>query len=141
MAERKKIDTGTNVFLYFVAVTVHLTSATAGIAFCWSSPVSPKLENLDDNPLGVALSVDESSWLASLTSLGAVVGPFAGGYLGDSIGRKRSLTITAILSTLSFGLLAFGQYLYIYYVARFIGGEKLRRFIIGVFLVVYVEYL
>lgn len=191
MAERKKIDTGTNVFLYFVAVTgkltfnyhrfkfinllieiylgietiriyktyqsnsfisyftydamqrpiifcvsVHLTSATAGIAFCWSSPVSPKLENLDDNPLGVALSVDESSWLASLTSLGAVVGPFAGGYLGDSIGRKRSLTITAILSTLSFGLLAFGQYLYIYYVARFIGGVC-----IGIFLTIIPMYI
>ncbi|KAI4461063.1 sugar transporter-like [Holotrichia oblita] len=115
---------------------LHLTSGTAGIAFCWSSPVSPKLENLDDNPLGFILSVDQSSWLASLTSLGAVVGPFAGGYLGDSIGRKRSLISTAILSALSFGLLAFGKNLYIYYIARFIGG-----ICIGIFLTVIPMYI
>lgn len=103
-------------------VLVHITSAIVGIAFCWSTPVSPKLEDLEDNPLGFPLSTDQSSWLASLVSLGAAVGPFAGGYLSDSIGRKRTLLATCVLAIISFALLAFGNNLYIYYVARFLGG-------------------
>ncbi|KAK9739177.1 Sugar transporter [Popillia japonica] len=84
-------NNGINIFLYFTAIVVHITSAVIGITFCWSTPVTSKLEGLIDNPLGFSISVSQSSWLSSLTSLGAVVGPFSGGYFSDSIGRKWSL--------------------------------------------------
>ncbi|GJQ71383.1 hypothetical protein Trydic_g11111 [Trypoxylus dichotomus] len=112
----------TNLFLYFVVIVVHIASSFAGIAFCWSTPVSPKLLKSIDNPLGFPLTIDQVSWLASMASLGAVVGPFAGGYLGDKIGRKHGLTTTALLAILSSAILAFSHNLYLYYVARFIGG-------------------
>lgn len=100
-----------------------------GITFCWSTPVTSKLEGLIDNPLGFSISVSQSSWLSSLTSLGAVVGPFSGGYFSDSIGRKWSLIGTAILAIASFAILAFATNLYLFYLAKFIGGICLGTFL------------
>ncbi|GJQ71381.1 hypothetical protein Trydic_g11109 [Trypoxylus dichotomus] len=119
---RSDKNNGVNVFLYFAAVIVHITSVIVGIIFTWSTPVTPKLENVVDNPLGFQLSVDQSSWVASLASLGAVVGPFLGGYLGDKIGRKQSCISTTIVTGASFALLAFAKNLYLFYVLRFIAG-------------------
>ncbi|GJQ86904.1 hypothetical protein Trydic_g11776 [Trypoxylus dichotomus] len=111
-----------NWFLYFSASIVNLTSLTCGIAFAWSSPMLPKLQSTSDNPLDHPLMEDEISWVASLLSLGAIVGPYAAGYLADTIGRKKTLIISAVPTIASFFILAFAKNLYLYYVARFVLG-------------------
>ncbi|GJQ86903.1 hypothetical protein Trydic_g11775 [Trypoxylus dichotomus] len=125
-----------NTFLYFAAIVVNLACFTCGSAFSWSSPVTPKLHNPSDNPLGIALTEEEISWLVALMSLGASVGPFVGGYLADKIGRKRTFIVSILPFILAYVLLAFGTNLYIYYVARFIKGTC-----VGLFLTIVPMYV
>ena len=43
----------------------------------WTSPTSPKLSKEDsDNPLGIAITPDQASWIGSLITLGAAIGIF-----------------------------------------------------------------
>ncbi|KAK9704143.1 Sugar transporter [Popillia japonica] len=111
-----------NWFLYFTACIVNLTTFTCGVATAWSSPVVSTLQSLTDSPLHPPLTEDEVSWVASLLPLGAIVAPYAAGYLADRIGRKRTLILSAIPTAASFLVLAFARNLYCYYVARFVLG-------------------
>lgn len=86
--------------------------------------------------MGYTLSEEEISWIVALMSLGAAVGPFAGGFLADKIGRKRTLLVYVIPLILSYALLAFSTNLYVYYVARFIKGTC-----VGLFLTVVPMYV
>lgn len=49
-----------------------------GLCLGWTSPVNPKLSNIDleDSPLAYVPSSDEMSWIASLVALGALIGEF-----------------------------------------------------------------
>ncbi|XP_030761676.1 facilitated trehalose transporter Tret1-like [Sitophilus oryzae] len=78
-------------FQYIAACTANLAGFTCGITLGWTSPVLPKLETLQDNPLGAIVSADDSGWIGSLLPLGAALGPFLAGALSDKIGRKRTL--------------------------------------------------
>ena len=66
----------------------NLSTMGCGISLGWTSPVLVKLEKsnpvLWDNPLGRAITENESSWIGSLIPLGVMFGAFASGYLGES---------------------------------------------------------
>lgn len=55
-------------------------------------------------------------------SLGAVLGPIPFALLSDKIGRRPTILILAIPLLVSYALLAFSKQMFLYYIARFLGG-------------------
>ncbi|XP_066260508.1 facilitated trehalose transporter Tret1-2 homolog [Euwallacea similis] len=80
-------------FLYIAACIGNLASFSCGIMLGWSSPVIPKLQNLELSPLNEVITYSDAGWIGSLLPLGAVLGPFVAGALSDKIGRKKTLLI------------------------------------------------
>lgn len=97
----------------------------------WTSPVFPKLAE-KDNPVGHITTDEENSWIGSLLTLGAVFGPFVWGFLADSIGRKYTLLVLSVPFSIAYIILAFGNSVVYYYVARFIAGISLG----GLFIII-----
>lgn len=68
-------------------IVANLCIVAGGAMLGWTSSSLSKLEQdnpiADDNPLGVAITKDETSWIGSLTPLGAIFGSFLAGYLAD----------------------------------------------------------
>lgn len=106
-------------------ISANILALICGIASTWSSPVLTKLKdenNLDENPFGEVISTEAESWIGSLLSLGAVLGPIPFGLLSDKIGRKLTLLILATPLLVSFILLAFSKLIILYYISRFMAG-------------------
>ncbi|KAG5880299.1 hypothetical protein JTB14_020045 [Gonioctena quinquepunctata] len=84
----------------------------------------PKLYSNDSsiNPLGKPITSHEDSWIGSLLNLGAIVGPFPFIFIAGKLGRKIALLLVAIPHIISYLTLAFAKDIYLYYLARFIGG-------------------
>ncbi|XP_066156085.1 facilitated trehalose transporter Tret1-2 homolog [Euwallacea fornicatus] len=80
-------------FLYIAACIGNLASFSCGITLGWSSPVIPKLQNLELSPLTKVITHSDAGWIGSLLPLGAALGPFVAGALSDRIGRKKTLLI------------------------------------------------
>ncbi|KAG8285226.1 hypothetical protein J6590_085204 [Homalodisca vitripennis] len=83
-----------------------------GTTFVWSSPVLVKL----------TLTDTEGSTVASMLSLGSVLGPFVSGAVLDSLGRKYTVGLAMALETTSYLTLAEGSGVIILSVGRFLGG-------------------
>lgn len=52
----------------------------------WTSPVTVELEKnpvSPNNPIGSAITKDESSWIGSLMTIGAVFGSLAAGWMSE----------------------------------------------------------
>lgn len=94
----------------------------SGSSFTWSSPVLPKLLNNTTSPFGRSISPDEATWISSLVPLGAAIGPFILAYMADKFGRKITLLFLGVPFLLSHLILAFGNIVELFYVARFIIG-------------------
>lgn len=106
-------------------VLANVLSLVCGIASTWSSPVLVKLKDenyLDENPFGELLTSEAESWIGSLMSLGAVLGPIPWALISDKIGRKPTLLILSVPLFASFMILAFAKVIVLYYIARFIAG-------------------
>lgn len=91
----------------------------------WTSPVLPKLLNANvtaENPLGYPISNDEESWIGSLVSIGAVIGPFISAFAADRIGRKRTLLSLGIPLIVSFGILIGARNIALFYFTRILAG-------------------
>lgn len=85
----------------------------------------PKLNgkvNPESNPLPKPITSFEESWITSLNSLGASIGPFIFGFLADKIGRKKSLVLCLVPIMIAFTTCAFSHSVYLFFVARFING-------------------
>lgn len=112
----------------------------------WTSPVLANMakndtKSMEDNPLGVVVTDDETSWVGSLMTLGAVVGSVFSGYIGERcdftaslvksifyqffpsrFGRKKALLATVIPFLLGWALVATAKSLEQLLAARFIFG-------------------
>lgn len=84
--------------LEFYKITASLSVVAIGVAMGWTSPILPELEK-NGGPLGSSISKDESSWIGSLITVGAIFGSFVAGYLGEryscincSIARTRIIS-------------------------------------------------
>uniref|UniRef100_V5I8P1 Facilitated trehalose transporter Tret1-1 n=2 Tax=Anoplophora glabripennis TaxID=217634 RepID=V5I8P1_ANOGL len=111
-------------FLYLSAFTADLVAFATGCHMAWCSPALAKLQETDPNvnPLGEAVSSIQESWIASLVSLGAAVGPLFIGKLADNLGRKKTLILLSLPMLVAFITLAFSNNITLFYVARFVGG-------------------
>ncbi|KAJ3645689.1 hypothetical protein Zmor_023330 [Zophobas morio] len=114
-----------NWSLYGAAISVNIVSLISGCGYGWTSPVLPKLKNendLSDNPFGKPITSFEESWITSIISIGAAVGPFFGAIIVDRIGRKKTLLLLVLPIILANLVLAFATDIILYYVSRFLLG-------------------
>ncbi|KAG8277043.1 hypothetical protein J6590_050878 [Homalodisca vitripennis] len=94
-------------------------ASTAGTHFSWSSPTLPKLEAADS---WLPINSDQASWIGSLTALGTVFGPFLGGWLVNTIGRRWTIVTSVMICLVAWIILLFANSVWIIYIGRFIGG-------------------
>uniref|UniRef100_A0A146L3L7 Facilitated trehalose transporter Tret1 n=2 Tax=Lygus hesperus TaxID=30085 RepID=A0A146L3L7_LYGHE len=71
---------------YMASVIVCILAFAFGTVVGWTSPVLEILQS-DDSPVG-RMTLDETSWLGSLTFIGGIVGSFLWGRIADAFGRK-----------------------------------------------------
>ncbi|XP_060863974.1 facilitated trehalose transporter Tret1-like isoform X2 [Metopolophium dirhodum] len=105
--------------LYLAACTVNMGALAAGCALTWSSPTLVKLENGDT---GMKITSDQSSWVGSLVTLGAAIGPILAGVLLDRLGRKSTILLSMILSAISWITIGVVPGIMSLYVARVLAG-------------------
>jgi len=91
----------------------------AGCALTWSSPTLVKLEHGDT---GMKITSDQSSWVGSLVTLGAAIGPILAGVLLDRLGRKSTILLSMILSAISWIIIGVVPGIMSLYVARVLAG-------------------
>ncbi|CAH0564576.1 unnamed protein product [Brassicogethes aeneus] len=103
---------------------VNLLTFCCGSGFSWTSPVIPKLQDVDPkiNPLSETIKPSEVAWLVSITQLGCAFGPCFAGRLADKIGRVKALQCLALPLIIAYVMLAFAKHVYVFYIARFILG-------------------
>lgn len=68
------------------------------------------------------MTSDESSWIGSILSLGAVCGPFIFGWAASRYGRKWTICSIGVPFAISYFILAFAKIVELYYFARFLAG-------------------
>lgn len=106
---------------YAAALAGNLAAMMSGMVMSWSSPALGKL--------GLR-SEDEESWTGSLAALGAALGPWAGGWGADRLGRRGVLLCAAAPAALGWALLMAAEHpgldhgarLGLLYAARLISG-------------------
>ncbi|XP_063834591.1 facilitated trehalose transporter Tret1-2 homolog [Ostrinia nubilalis] len=81
---------------YIIAAAANIVVATTGYSMGWTSPVSPILGNLTQSPLPEKVTADQTAWIGSLLTVGAIFGPFVGGFAAAKIGRKWGLLSSSI---------------------------------------------
>ncbi|CAB3258534.1 unnamed protein product [Arctia plantaginis] len=81
---------------YIIAGIANIAILTTGYSMGWTSPVNVILGNVTTSPLEDVVTIDEEAWIGSLLTLGAIFGPFIGGFAASSIGRKWGLMSCAI---------------------------------------------
>ncbi|CAH1106551.1 unnamed protein product [Psylliodes chrysocephalus] len=92
--------------------------------FSWASPSLVKLmsNDTDVNPLGRPITSFEESLIASISTLGSVVGTLLSGIIAEKIGRKKTLTIFSAPFFLCYLIIANASEVFIFYITRFILG-------------------
>lgn len=94
----------------------------AGCALTWSSPTLVKLQDVNSNTGLRTITEDEGSWVGSLVTLGAAIGPIMAGALLDRLGRKNTILFSMILSAISWIIIGAIPNLYALYGARVLVG-------------------
>ncbi|XP_066152033.1 uncharacterized protein [Euwallacea fornicatus] len=104
--------------------TVNLITFSTGGCWSWTSPILPMLSSNDSdiNPLPRPTTTLENSWIAGTMNLGALVGPLAGGFCSEKLGKKRALLVFGLPIVISHTLSAFAISVHFFLVARFLIG-------------------
>ncbi|KAJ8911277.1 hypothetical protein NQ315_015280, partial [Exocentrus adspersus] len=100
----------------------NLLLLACGAALTWSSPELPKLLDPATTPFRRTISPQESSWISSIITLGASIGPFLFGFVADKIGRKSTLLYLGLPFLICQPLLAFSTDTGAFLAARFVIG-------------------
>lgn len=109
-----------STFYYLNVFSVSILALLFGITMGWTSPVQSLLQS-DESPVG-RLSDEEFSWLASLTLVGGLTGPFFWSRVADRLGRKAGCYLASGASLLGWGLTALTANHDLLLAARFING-------------------
>ncbi|XP_003436496.2 facilitated trehalose transporter Tret1 [Anopheles gambiae] len=117
-----KMEKGSPSRQFMAGIIVNLASVMVGTSLGWTSPVGPKFASKDTTPLDTIPTASESSWIASLVAMGALIAPFIAGPLAERIGRKFTLLGSSIFFLVSFILLLTTETVVQVLIARFIQG-------------------
>ncbi|XP_040565615.1 facilitated trehalose transporter Tret1 isoform X1 [Lepeophtheirus salmonis] len=117
-----------------VTIVASLGYFIGGLARAWSAPGIPSLQGLDSNETVYALaqaplSNELTSWITSLTPMGAMCGGIMSSFALLYFGRLKTLQISAFLYAIGFGLL--GSSFYTSYVEAIMVSRILKGFSLG----------
>ncbi|XP_045483512.1 facilitated trehalose transporter Tret1-like [Harmonia axyridis] len=113
------------VYTYISVFIAQISFLIAATALTWTSPMLVKLNGTDDNPLGYIISKTENSFLASITTLGAIIGSFVFGFLSSKFGRKTLLLILGMIFMICYLMMAWCKVIWLLFVGRMISGISL----------------
>ncbi|XP_060807037.1 facilitated trehalose transporter Tret1 [Amyelois transitella] len=103
---------------YAIAGVANIAIATTGYSMGWTSPVNAKLANVTTSPLDEPITKDQEAWIGSLLTVGAIFGPFIGGFTASKFGRKWGLLSSSIPLLLGWILVAAATTVAYLYAAR-----------------------
>ncbi|XP_075210687.1 facilitated trehalose transporter Tret1-like [Lycorma delicatula] len=87
---------------YFIAFTVALTFAAAGMAYGWSAPVMVRLQSNDSD---IRMTADEGSWVIASVEIGNMFTPIPSGFISDRFGKKPVIWSIIPMYLIGWGLL------------------------------------
>ncbi|XP_073989536.1 facilitated trehalose transporter Tret1-like isoform X2 [Rhodnius prolixus] len=106
------------------AFSVSLGSMVVGFSSAYTSPA---LESMKQPGSTLHITEQQTSWIASLMPLSALLGGIIGGALVETLGRKKTILLTAIPFGISFILIAFASN-----VSMIMAGRSLAGFCVGI---------
>lgn len=110
-----------NSRLYLAVFAAVLGNFSFGYSLVYSSPVLPKLKSPDADPQ-LRMDTEQAAWFGSIYTLGAAAGGLGAMLLNDLIGRKLSIMMSAVPSTIGYMLLGGAFHLWMLHVGRFLTG-------------------
>ncbi|XP_047525558.1 facilitated trehalose transporter Tret1 isoform X1 [Pieris napi] len=81
---------------YVIAGVANILIASLGYNMGWTAPINSKLNRTDESPLETIPTPDDLAWMGSILTIGAIFGPFVGGFAASKIGRKWGLISATI---------------------------------------------
>uniref|UniRef100_A0A8C9RDB2 Solute carrier family 2, facilitated glucose transporter member 8 n=1 Tax=Scleropages formosus TaxID=113540 RepID=A0A8C9RDB2_SCLFO len=109
-----------NAKLYLATFSAVLGNFSFGYSLVYPSPVIPYLQ-VEDNP-NLRMDTPHIAWFGSVFSLGAAMGGLGAMLLNDKTGRKMSIMISAVPSTVGSLLLGAAQTRWMLYLGRILTG-------------------
>jgi len=71
-----------SALVYLAVLCAHMSSVSMGCTFGWSAPALESMENWKESPYRPESGTSQGNWIASILTLGALVGAmFCGNYL------------------------------------------------------------
>ncbi|KAG5677827.1 hypothetical protein PVAND_007551 [Polypedilum vanderplanki] len=101
------------------AFIVNIGPMNTGLIFGFSAVVIPQLQAASSS---IPIDENQSSWVASLSSLSTPIGCILGGWLSDKIGRKKTLILTEIPLILGWGAISMASRIEMIYIGRLLCG-------------------
>nr|QDF45863.1 glucose transporter 6 [Lateolabrax maculatus] len=110
-----------NSKLFLAVFAAVLGNFNFGYSLVYSSPVLPKLQSPDANPR-LRMDTNQAAWFGSIYTLGAAAGGLGAMLLNDMIGRKLSIMMSAVPSTIGYMLMGGAVDLWMLHLGRFLTG-------------------
>ncbi|XP_063326635.1 solute carrier family 2, facilitated glucose transporter member 6 [Pelmatolapia mariae] len=110
-----------NSGLYLAAFVAVLGNFNSGYSLVYPSPVLPNFQSPDADPR-LRMNTEQAAWFGSIYSLGAAAGGLGAILLNDMIGRKLSIMMSALPSTIGYMLMGGAINLSMLQVGRFLTG-------------------
>ncbi|KAB0793642.1 hypothetical protein PPYR_13262 [Photinus pyralis] len=104
-----------------VAATLSMASSSSHLA--WSSPSLPKITS-ENSPIGVTITKDEGSWVASSFWLGSIPGCVFAGWAVERFGPRRSLLFSFFPLFIPWIAVTFAKSSITLCIARFVAGTS-----------------
>lgn len=111
---------------------VNIVVMASGVGLSWTSPSIEILQS-DESPLPSGkIQFEEASWIASLWSVGGLIGNFLYLFMTNKFGRKMPIISLAFPKIVCWLMVLFAQNVYYLYISRILYGIVLG----GAFVVV-----
>ncbi|KAM4531581.1 solute carrier family 2, facilitated glucose transporter member 6 [Odontesthes bonariensis] len=110
-----------NCRLYLAVFSAVLGNFNFGYSLVYSSPVLPKFKSPDADPR-LRMDTEQAAWFGSIYSLGAAAGGLGAMLLNDLTGRKLSIMMSAVPSTVGYMLMGGAVDLWMLHLGRFLTG-------------------
>uniref|UniRef100_UPI0037E7282B solute carrier family 2, facilitated glucose transporter member 6 n=1 Tax=Semicossyphus pulcher TaxID=241346 RepID=UPI0037E7282B len=110
-----------NSKLFLAVFAAVLGNFNFGYSLVYSSPVLPKLQSPDADPR-LRMDTEQAAWFGSIFTLGAAAGGLGAMLLNDMIGRKLSIMVSAVPSTIGYMLMGGAVNVWMLQVGRFLTG-------------------
>ncbi|KAM7386566.1 hypothetical protein PAMA_009261 [Pampus argenteus] len=110
-----------NSKLFLAVFAAVLGNFSFGYSLVYPSPVLPKFKSPDADPR-LRMDTEQAAWFGSIYTLGAAAGGLGAMLLNDMIGRKLSIMMSAVPSTIGYMLLGGAVNLWMLHVGRFLTG-------------------